>query len=551
MSMLNLRRAGLFALVIAAAVVVLGATAYAFRARLAGAPVIGSLFRSATPEQARDEDEILYWTCPMHPHVKEHGPGKCPECGMDLVPVRVENEKVQAPAADPRAEVSIDPRRQQLIGVRTAAVESASLAKMIRTVGLVRYDETRLTDVNLKLEGWIRDLHVDYTGEFVRKGEPLFTLYSPELLTTQQEYLLALKTRDQVSRSQIADAREYADRLVESARRRVELWDLPADQLSALDETRKPQTAVTFRSPATGYVIEKQALQGMHVMPGQTLYKIANLSGVWVEADIYEREMPLVKVGQRATVTLDAYPGETFRGRAIYIYPFVVEQTRTVRVRFEFANRGGRLKPGMYANVTLETPIGRGVTIPSNALLDSGTRQMVFVAEGDGYFEPRDVKVGQRLGDRIQILDGLTEGEAVASGATFFIDSESQLRASVQGFEQAPAASGSAALRQRLDVIFRSDPDPPRSGDNLFEVTVKDPEGTPIADADVTVVFFMPAMPSMNMPAMKTETKLPPAGNGVYRGRGEVMMAGRWDVTIDVSRKSERLGRKTLTVVAR
>jgi hypothetical protein len=333
---------------------------------------------------------------------------------------------------------------------------------------------------------------------------------------------------------------------------RIALWDLPADQLRALEETRQPQTAVTFRSPVNGYVIEKQALEGMHVMPGQTLFKIADLSRVWVEADVYEQEGPLMKAGQRATVTLDAYPGEPFAGRIVYIYPFVEENTRTVKVRFELANRNGRLKPGMYANVELEVPVGMSTTIPANALLDSGSRQLVFVAEGDGYFQPRDVKVGQQLGDRAQILEGLKPGEQVAVGATFFLDSESQLRASVQSYEAPPMPAGEGgAPAGRLDITFRPQPDPPRTGDNTLDVSVKDASGQPIADADVSVTFFMPAMPTMNMPAMRTETKLSPLGGGVYRGMGQVMMGGRWDVTVTVSKDGQRLGSRQLAVVAR
>ena len=458
----------------------------------------------------------------------------------------------EEPMADPRVGVTLDLRRQQLVGVRTAAVERARMTKTIRTVGTVAYDETRIADVNLKVEGWIRDLYVDYTGQQVSTGEPLFTLYSPDLLATQQEYLLALRSRDQLRTSQIADVRERAERLVDAARTRIELWDLPADQLTALDETRQPQTVVTFRSPVTGFVIEKPALQGMHVMPGQTLYKVADLSQVWVEAEIYEQEVALVRVGQRATVTLDAYPDDRFVGRATYIYPFVQENTRTVRVRFAFANHGGRLKPGMYANVTLEAPVGMSTTVPSSAVLDSGTRQLVFVAEGDGYFEPREVRIGQRLADRVQILEGLQPGEQVAMGATFFLDSESQLRASVQSYEAPPVpAASSGAAADRLEIAFRPQPDPPRTGDNLLEVTVRDPSGQPIADADVSVTFFMPAMPTMNMPAMRTQTRLAPAGGGMYRGTGQVMMGGRWDVTVNVDRGGQRVGSRQFAVVAK
>ncbi len=520
--MTPMRRRPAVAVVAVVGIAAAAAFGYALRDRLADLPLVGGLV--AAGEQ--------------HP-----APGRAGEMSRQALP---------EPVADPRAAVTLDLRRQQLIGVRTAAVERIPMTKTIRTVGTVRYDETRVADVNLKVEGWIRDLYVDYTGKPVSTGEPLFTLYSPDLLATQQEYLLALRTRDRLRMSQIADARERAERLVEAARTRIELWDLPADQRIALDETRQAQTVVTFHSPVTGFVIEKQALQGMHVMPGQTLYKVADLSQVWVEAEIYEQEIPLIRVGQRATVTLDASPDERFVGRAIYTYPFVQENTRTVRVRFAFANRGGRLKPGMYANVVLEAPLGTSTTVPSSAVLDSGTRQLAFVAEGDGYFQPRDVKVGQRLGDRVQILEGLKPGEQVAVGATFFLDSESQLRASVQSYEAppAPATSGDAAT-ERLEIAFRPQPDPPRTGDNILEVSVKDASGQPIPDAEVSVTFFMAAMPTMNMPAMRNETKLPPVGGGVYRGSGQVMMGGRWDVTVNVSKDGQRLGSRQFAVVAR
>ena len=455
------------------------------------------------------------------------------------------------PSTTPRTDVSIDPRRQQLIGVRTVVAKRASLEQTVRTIGTVRYDETRFTDVNVKVEGWIRDLFVDFTGQAVRTGQPLFTLYSPDLLATENEYLLALKTRDQLQQSQIADARERADALVAAARQRLTLWDLSPEQLQALERTREPQPAVTFHSPANGFVIEKHAVKGAHVMAGQTLYKIADLSIVWVEADVYESEAPLVRLGAHATITLDGLPGERIAGRVIYIYPYVDETTRTNKVRYELANRGGRLKPGMYANVEMRGAAGSGIVVPANAVLDSGKEQIVFVAQGDGYFEPRRVKTGRRLGDRIQIVDGLKDGEQVASGATFFLDSESQLRASLQGYEAPPAPPAANAAHQTLDITFRSQPDPPKTGENQFEVMVKDPAGTPVDDADVAVQFFMAAMPTMNMPAMRNDVKLSRAGGGLYRGTGQVMMAGRWDATVTVTRGGQRLGVKRLTLVAR
>jgi RND family efflux transporter MFP subunit len=453
--------------------------------------------------------------------------------------------------APPRGDVTIDPQRQQLIGVRVAAVTREPITASVRTTGVVRYDETRMADVNVKLDGWIRDLYVSYTGQPIQRGQPLFTLYSPDLLATQNEYLLALKTREQMQSSQVADAREYADRMVEAARQRLALWDLPPEEIDTLERTRLPREAITFRSPVSGYVLEKQALKGMHVMPGQTLYKVADLSVVWVEADVYEQELPLARVGQPARVTMDAYPGESFLGRAIYIYPFVEENTRTVKVRFQFANRGGRLKPGMYASVEMQGADGTGLTVPADAILDSGRQQVVFVAQGDGRFTPRTVKIGRRLGARTEMLDGVTEGEQVAVGANFFLDSESQLRAGLQNYEPPQAGQAAPLPGAALDITFRTMTDPPKTGENVFEVAVKDPMGRPIADADVSVQLFMPAMPTMNMPAMRNETKLAHAGNGLYRGPELVMMGGRWDVTVTVSKNGQRIGSKQLALVSR
>jgi RND family efflux transporter MFP subunit len=451
----------------------------------------------------------------------------------------------------PRGEVSIDPRRQQLIGVRTAHVERRPIGDSVRTIGAVRYDETRMVDVNVKVEGYIRDLYVDYTGQPVRKGQQLFTLYSPDLLNTENEYLLALKTRDQMRQSIIPDARQRADDLVAAARQRLALWDLPDDDIRAIENTRRAHAAVAFRSPASGFVLEKQALKGLHVMPGQTLYRIADVSTVWVEADVYESEVAAIRVGSTATVTIDSYPNDKFTGRAVYIYPYVDEKTRTNKVRFEFANGRGRLKPGMYATVELKGGGVIGLTVPADAVLDSGTEQVVFVAQGDGIFEPRKVKIGRRLGESIQVVEGLKEGDQVATGAAFFLDSESQLRGALQGYEATSATPGVSTASGQVDIAFRTVPDPARTGDNEFEAVVKDSAGAPIDDAEVSVQLFMAAMPTMNMPSMRSETKLSAAGSGVYRGTGQVMTAGRWDATVTVVRNGQRIGRKSLPLVAR
>jgi hypothetical protein len=269
---------------------------------------------------------------------------------------------------------------------------------------------------------------------------------------------------------------------------------------------------------------------------------------------VYENEVADVRVGSTATITVNAYPGERFTGRAIYIYPYLDEKTRTNKVRFELANRVGRLKPGMFANVELNARGGAGLLVPTNAVLDAGTEQVVFVAQGDGLFQPRKVKVGRRLTDDIEVLEGLKETEQVATGATFFLDSESQLRAGLQSYDTpaTPSATAVATSAAQLDITLRTVPDPPQAGsETQFEVIVKDASGKTIDDADVSVQLFMPAMPTMSMPAMRSEVKLSPAGGGIYRGTGQVLMASRWDATVTVSRGGQRLGSKQRPVVAR
>ena len=512
-------------LIALALLVALGAAGFVFRDRVGAVPLVGRFFVSsgtpASTEATRTPDMLM-------------------------------TNGVSASSAEPpRGEVTIDPRRQQLIGVRIVPVERAAVGASVRTTGVVRYDETRQTDVNVKLEGWLRDLYVDFTGQPVRRGDLLFTLYSPELLATENEFIFALKNRDQAHASSVADAHEYADRLVEAARQRLTLWDLSPEELRTIEETRTTIPAITVTAPTAGFVLEKQALKGMHVMAGQTLYRIGDLSVVWVDADVYEQEMQFVRIGQRATITFDAYPDLSLAGRAIYLYPDVDPQTRTAKVRFQLSNPGSRLKPGMFANVELQSTARQGLTVPANAVLDSGTQQTVFVAEGDGRFTPRRVRTGSRLGDGVEIIEGLKDGEQVAASATFFLDSESQLRAGLQNYEAAASPQGAAPPGQSLDIMFHPVTDPPKTGENVFEVTVKDVVGKPIADADVSVQLFMPAMPTMNMPAMRNEIRLPPTGGGVYRGPGQVMMTGHWEATVTVSKSGQRLGTRQFAVVAR
>ena len=329
--------------------------------------------------------------------------------------------------------VQISPERQQLIGVKIGAVEFKPLEKVIRTVGRIDYDEKRLVTISPKIGGWIEDLYVDFTGRFVKQGEPLLTLYSPELVSTQEEYLLALRAKKDLVKSPFPEVAGSGNSLAESAKRRLRLWDINDDQIKALEESGQPTKTLTLYSPFSGIVLERVAYRGMNVVPGMALYKLADLSVVWLYADIYEYELPFIRLGQQAAIQLSYLPGEVFTGKAIYIYPYLDPNTRTAKVRFEFPNPYGKLKPEMYANVEIKVHLGRKSAMPEGAIIDTGLRQMAIIDKGSGYFEPREVKVGAKVDDYYEVIKGLKAGEKVVTSANFLIDSESRFKEAMGG----------------------------------------------------------------------------------------------------------------------
>ncbi len=329
--------------------------------------------------------------------------------------------------------VQISPERQQLIGVKIGAVEFRPLEKVIRTVGRVDYDEKRLATISPKIGGWIEDLYVDFTGRFVQQGEPLLTLYSPELVSTQEEYLLALRAKKDLVKSPFPEVASSGSSLAESAKRRLKLWDITEEQIKALEESGQSKKTLTLYSPFSGIVLEKMAYKGMNVMPGMALYKLADLSVVWLIADIYEYELPFIQLGHQAAIQLSYLPGELFTGKVIYIYPSLDPNTRTARVRLELPNAHGKLKPEMYANVEIKVHLGSKLAVPEGAIIDTGIRQMAIVDKGSGYFEPREVKVGAKVDNYYEVIKGLKAGERVVTSANFLIDSESKFKEAVGG----------------------------------------------------------------------------------------------------------------------
>jgi Cu(I)/Ag(I) efflux system membrane fusion protein/cobalt-zinc-cadmium efflux system membrane fusion protein len=424
------------------------------------------------------------------------------------------------------------------------------MAPHIRAAGTVTYDETRQAEVNTRIDGWIRELYADYTGRLVQRGEPLFTLYSPDLIAEQNDYLLALRGRSKLGAADPAGLSDYSDRLAAAARERLLRLQMTDAEIDEVARAGRAAETVTFRSPATGVIVEKTALRGMRVMAGQMLYRVADLSTVWVEAEVYETDLPIVRTGMRASISLPGYPDRSFAGRISYIYPAVTAETRTVRARIALANPSGLLKPNMLATVTLQAPESRALLVPADALVDTGTQQLVFVTDGTGRFTPREVRVGRRTADQVELLSGIAEGEELAASATFFLDSESQLRGALRSYEPLPEAPFDAAS-PAFDVTFRTEPDPPHVGENTFVVGLRGSNSEPIADAEVKVVLFMPPMPTMNMPAARSEATLVAAGDGLYRGTAEVMIPGRWTVTVNVARTGKPLGARQFAVVAK
>ena len=394
-------------------------------------PTVAKASSQVTRPAGKKERKILYYVDPMFPTLKSDKPGKSPD-GMELTPVYADEEDTGV--FEPGT-VKISGRRQQLINLRVVEVKEGTIGQNIRTVGVLQYDETKIVKIHPRIEGWIDKVYADYTGRFVRKGQPLFSIYSPELVATQQEYLLALKAEQSLGESKFADVSSGAKSLRASAYRRLKLWDVSDQQIKQLEDTQKPMTTIVFYSPVSGFVLEKNAFEKSRITYDTETYSIVDLSTIWLMADIYEYEAPRVRIGQKAIMSLAYDPGRPFEGKVTYIYPSLNNMTRTLKARIEFANPQFLLKPDMYANVELEVNQGTGLLIPEEAVLDSGERKIVFVQTKEGVFEPREVKTGPRSGGEVLITRGLKAGEKVVASGNFLIDSESQLKSALESMD--------------------------------------------------------------------------------------------------------------------
>jgi len=377
---------------------------------------------------AKKERKVLYWVDPMDPRNISDHPGKAP-CGMDMVPVYEEEGEAAAPGT-----IAVDPNTLQSMGVRTAKVEVRPLSRLTLTVGAVSINERNLSTINTKVNGWVERLYINATGDPVRRGQTLLSIYSPELVSGQQEYLLALKNLKTLESSPYPELGDSARRLVEASRRRLAYWDIPDSQIAELERTGQVQKHLTLTSPAHGIVTKRMVTQGMYIQSGMPLMELADLTTVWVDADIYQYELPWIKAGQTVEMTLQYLPGKTFTGTIDYIYPYLKEATRTARVRLKFPNPRLELKPDMFAQVKIQSPVAhQAVVVPSEAVLDTGLKQHVFLALGKGRFAPREVKLGVEGNDGLrEVLSGLQGGEEVVISAQFLLDSESRFREAVQ-----------------------------------------------------------------------------------------------------------------------
>ncbi|MGC1783809.1 MAG: efflux RND transporter periplasmic adaptor subunit [Acidobacteriaceae bacterium] len=454
----------------------------------------------------------------------------------------------------PLTPVQLSPQRMQSIGVETGTVVYKQIDNDIRATGNVDIDQRLIAYVQVRFPGYIRKVFANATYQYVRKGEPLFTVYSPDLVATQQEYLLARQDQKALSGSTVDGVASGAASLTAAAEQRLQQWEISQSELQKLKATGKAVTDLTINSPVSGYITEYNALPNMYVEPSTRLYTVADLSRVWVYAQVFQGDVGRLKPGDPVEITVDAYPGSTFHGRIDQILPQVDVATRTVRVRLVVQNPGVKLKPGMYVNCDLKAPLGRQLVVPSSAVFQTGTRSLVFLYKGNGYLDPKEVTLGPQAGNDYVVLKGLKPHQQIVTSANFLIDSESQLQAAAGSFMPPPPGVGSnspsANASATGNIDFTTDPTPPQKGQNVFRVRLTDSKGGAISGAQMTARFYMAAMPAMGMASMNTTATLADKGNGLYEGAGSLGSGGTWQVTITAQKNGQTIASKQMSATA-
>jgi RND family efflux transporter MFP subunit len=413
----------------------------------------GVLAACGKREDTRTEKAAAKYTCPMHPQIVQDGPGSCPICGMNLVPLEEEEHADSSSAGGVStvpglASVKISAETRQAMGLELGVVQKRDLAREIRTSARIVVDETRQHHVTVKVDGWVNELFASVTGQQVKHGDPLLTIYSPDLLSAQQEYLTALAQRDQMGTRAGEDTRRGAHDLVSAARRRLELWDITDAQIDHLERTREVDKYVTLYAHTGGVIVQRNILAGHRVVAGEDLMTIADLSRVWGDADIYQSDLPYVHVGMPLAMSFPYWPGKVFRGRVIFVSPTLDPETRTLQARLEIPNPELLLRPGMYGDATLDYDLGEKLAIPADAVMLSGERAYAFKDGGDGRLIPTEIHVGARAGDWFELLDGLVEGDRIVVSANFLVDSESSLKAALDAMKSNPPPAGERQERR-------------------------------------------------------------------------------------------------------
>src|SRR5215469_4359209 len=462
--------------------------------------------------------------------------------------------RVSGETAPTLAPLQLSPQRLQSIGVKTAVVEFKNINDELRVPGTVDVNEQQVSYVQTRFPGWVQKVFANAVYQYLHKGQPLFTIYSPDLVSTEQEYLLAKQNQKALAEDMHGTATKEGDWLVQAAADRLQQFAVPAREIANLEQSGKIQREIEIDSPVSGYITERNALPNQYVQADTKLYTIADLSIVWVYANVAQNDIGKLKPGDTGTVTVDAYPGRHFNGRIDQILPQVDPMTRTVRVRLVFINPGLVLKPGMYVNVLIAIPLAKQLVVPSSGVLQAGTRQIAFIDRGQGYLEPRAVETGPRIDDEVVVLKGLRAGERIVSSANFLVDSEAQLQAAIGSFAPPPPGAGAAAAMnaptQQIAIDLSTEPSPPHKGSNTVRVKVAQPDGKAVTGAKVSVTFFMAAMPAMGMSAMRAVATLADKGNGMYEAPLQLQTGGTWQVTVTVQRNGQTIGSKQLSVNA-
>jgi Cu(I)/Ag(I) efflux system membrane fusion protein/cobalt-zinc-cadmium efflux system membrane fusion protein len=495
------------------------------------------------------------WWYSQAAHTRQRATPSVPSAAPSLVQ-ETASASMAAPADTPLAPVQLSAERLQSIGVRFGTVKRKLVQDEIRVTGNVAIDETRLSYVQTRFSGYIVKVFADSTYKYVNKGQPLFTIYSPELVAAEREYLIAKQNAHELSDSSVPGVSAGIESLVAASRDRLRQWNLSSAEITRLESSGKASEELEIDSPVSGYIIERNALPNLTVQPDTRLYTIADLSTVWVLAQAFQNDLGRIKVGEPALLTADSSLGRVVRGRVNFIYPDVDMTTRTARVRLIFSNPNLTLTPGMFVNVTLQVPLGNQLVIPTNGVLQSGMQQMVFVDKGAGYLEPREVQLGPQAGDEYVVLKGLKDGERIVTSANFLIDSESQLQAAIGSFVPPPPGAGAAAAMNAesaqvvANVDFSTEPSTPRKGMNLYRVKLTAADGALILAAQITVRSFMPAMPQMGMAAINVATPLKEKSAGVYEGQVNLETGGTWQVTVTATKGGGVIATKQLSLNA-